>query len=298
MSLPIVFLHKGNHKYLKTAINRAKNCGNEVYLLGDASNCNFCENHVNMNALHSADIDAFKKAYVHMSSNLKEFELLCMLRYFYLYELMKQKNIPGIILVDSDCLVYKHYTDDDYTFCDCAFGWDFEAKPGYLCPSSCYWTQKALAHFTAYCLDLYTNHLDVLKEKWNNYKGSQGGISDLTLLHMWYLSNPPLNIYNLSDDKSTIFEFVPAKDHDKKHLYRYNEFTKLLTVKFVDNKPHFVRMDGSLQPVTNLHMHGGKKVYMKLFDRYKENGISFYLMEFYRRLKWRIVKTIRRVRLK
>jgi len=298
MSLPVVFLHRGDHKYLKIAINRAKKSGNEVYLLGENSNKDFCNNWINMDTLQSDRIIAFKNAYVHMSTNPKEFELLCILRYFYLHEMMLQNNLSGIILADSDCLIYKKYEDEEYAPFDCAFGWDFDARPGYICPSSCYWTLQALEHFTSFCLDAYTNNLDILKEKWAAYKGKQGGISDLTLLHMWYLSTPPLQILNLMEDKSAIFEYVPAWDHDKKHLYQHNEFTKLLKIKFIDNKPYFIRMDGSLQSVNNLHMHGGKKIYMGLFDKYKENGISFYLLECYRRLKWRIVRTVYKARKK
>lgn len=290
MCLPVVFLHKGNQKYLSIAIHRALESGNDVYLLGDKTNQHFCSHWIDLNSLHSENIVAFRNAYVHMSSHPEEFELLCILRYFYLYEFMQQENLHGLILMDSDCLVYKKYNSDDYFSYDCAFGWDFESKPDYICPSSCYWTPDALYNFITYCLDLYTNHLDVLEEKWSSYQKKQGGICDLTLLHLWFLSKPPVRILNLSNYNDILFEFVPAHDHDPKHLYQYNNFTKLLKIKFIDNHPNFVCHDNTLQPVNNLHMHGGKKIYMHLYDKYKENGIEFYILECYRRLKWYMVK--------
>ena len=289
MSLPVIFFHKGNHKYLKVAIRRAKATGNTVYLLGDSSNRKFCADWTDLNDISSDRVELFKSIYVHMSKNPKEFELLCILRYFYLYEFMKKKNLDGIILMDSDCLVYKKYDRNEYTFCDCAFGWDFEQKPNYICPSSCYWTVGALKKFTDYCVDLYQNQLDVLKEKWATFGRRPGGISDITLLHLWFHSNPDVTIYNLNENPSVLYEFVPGWDHDKRHLYQYNKFTGLLKIKFVNNKPYFIKNDGSLQEVNNLHMHGGKKVYMSLLSRKITGGPAFYCMECVRRIKRNVV---------
>lgn len=291
MSLPVVFFHRGKHKYLSIAIKRAISSGNEVYLLGNQDNKYFCSNWVDFNSLEVEKVNKFKKLYVHMSTNPFDFELFCILRYFYLYEFMLKNGINRVILVDSDCLIFKKYEVDEYESYDAAFG----IFQGYVCPSSCCWTVKSLGNFIDFVLDIYKNELDVLIEKWEMFgKGEieNGGICDMTLLELWINTLPPLKILNLAKNDNILFEYVPSKNAESEKLYRYDKFSKLLKIQFLKGYPYLVRTDGQLQRVYNLHMHGGKKVYMGLLSKGNTNRFLFYFIACYRKMKWAIVKRI------
>lgn len=291
MALPVCFIHQGNQKWLEIAISRAIKSGNEVYLLGDETNKHFTPNWYSLKACETELSEEFKKRYEHMSSMPERFELFCMLRYFYLYAFMENNGINEVIMVDSDCLVYHTYVEGEYSGYDCAFCYEED----WVSPTSCFWTKRAIRSFLDYMLELYGENKKILLDFWDKYdKTRNGGVNDMTLLNLWVRSDNAMKILNLYDDKEVICEYIPEVTSENREIYKYNKYTQLLKIVFISNMPHFVRQNGELQRVNNLHMHGGKKIYMSPLSKCKSDGISFYILAIARKVKWWIVKRIYR----
>jgi len=63
---------------------------------------------------NSPEIDHVRSIYKHMASNPYQFELECILRWFYVYNFCKKNNIQSIVYLDSDCMLLKNLKDIDF----------------------------------------------------------------------------------------------------------------------------------------------------------------------------------------
>ena len=107
MSLPIIFIHRGNPTYLKYALKKARETNPDlrIILLGDkTNNCySFIEHH---HISYGRDAHKFMKIYEHRSILRFNFELFCFLRWFILRDFMKSENITKCVHIDLDVLLY------------------------------------------------------------------------------------------------------------------------------------------------------------------------------------------------
>ena len=176
----VVIIHDGDQDYLKTALARARQSGNDV-------------RHLAFDRM-SPGWTRFEAAYRHMSTHSHIFELRCFQRFFVMQQLMQDEGLDSFFHVDSDVLLF-----EDLSF--------FEAeqlkakrvscglhKPmdqsGYRYsygPQTSYWTRGAVDDFCAYLIASFENLSPAISEKWDWHKmnGIAGGICDMALLHLW-----------------------------------------------------------------------------------------------------------------
>lgn len=254
MSIPIVFIHKGNSSYLFDTFYQLKRYNNDVpaYLIGTK------ESHVYKGLVKNVDIAAyfaeaeqFKKVYKHFSTNSYEFELICLQRWFVLKDFLIKNNINRCLYLDSDVLIYnnvnelaKRYTGYGMTICGISGHTNFLEI-------------NTLIEFCNYVTTCYTDNgaLKQLEEYFINYKAKQllGGISDMTFLHRFSL-NYPNKVLNLYDDKIGKDAFDPSMENGED---RYQMDGKIKKVEMKDGKPYCFRLsDGAPVLHNTLHFQG------------------------------------------
>lgn len=127
MSIPVVFIHKGDHFYLNYSLSQIKitNPNNPIYLITDSSvpkRFDFV-NYININD-HFKGAQEFAGIYKHMSTNGYVNELFCFQRWFVLKEFCEKYKLDKLLYLDSDVLLYcnvdetfSKYNDYDFTIC-------------------------------------------------------------------------------------------------------------------------------------------------------------------------------------
>lgn len=108
-SIPIIFIHTGNHDYLPLSILQLKqsNPQADVWLLGDAYNKHFSIWLKHRNLYQYFDeASRLAKVFINYSSNPHQFELICLQRWMALYEFMIKTGMEYCLYIDSDVLVY------------------------------------------------------------------------------------------------------------------------------------------------------------------------------------------------
>lgn len=110
----IIFVHKGNPRYLGLAINQARifnpNC--DIILLGDDSNksvegaCHFAIND------YMKDANEFNNIFFNVSPNRRSYELFCFQRWFIIRDFFKShpQYDDDFLYCDSDTLLYTDAT--------------------------------------------------------------------------------------------------------------------------------------------------------------------------------------------
>lgn len=112
--LPIVFVHRGNSRYLFYSLRQARqwNPASPIYLLGtkESRHLRRWVTHVDLND-HWGGAAAFAEVYQHHSRLGYDFELLCIQRWFALRDFMRHVNLKRCVALDTDILVYSDLTE-------------------------------------------------------------------------------------------------------------------------------------------------------------------------------------------
>lgn len=128
MSIPIIFVHKGNPFFLYSVLKQAKrtNPNSDIILLGDKTNSKykFVKHYLIDDYFSSAE--AFSKVYQHHSPNPYDYELFCFQRWFVIKDFV-DRNLGGgaqFLYCDTDTLLYddisldfKRFQKYDMTIC-------------------------------------------------------------------------------------------------------------------------------------------------------------------------------------
>ena len=263
--LVIFYTHAGAQEYLKTSLEfskkNLKNC--DFILLGDESNKDFCEKWESMENLKSDMSERFRKNYKHMSTNMKNYEFFCFIRWFYILEYMKRHNIKRACYMDSDILfinVPEFVLQKDYYYTGASGGLSF-------------FTYDVLKELCEYILEHYENKdkLKKLEQQYSDYRKNNlfGGICDMTLISRFgYLNGyeDALGIRNMS----TFDHHINAMDG-----FVFNRGAKAVFYK--DGDYYFKNNQSGLYIKCNtLHFQGDAKEYMKYFVNGNfENGITY-----------------------
>lgn len=118
VSIPIVFIHQGDDKFLHYSIKQAQtsNPKSQVMLLGDNANRMITPDHV-----HHYNIDdyregaiAFASLYQHQSVNSYEYELFCFQRWFILRDFARANQLTDFCYLDSDIMLYTNIDTLEY----------------------------------------------------------------------------------------------------------------------------------------------------------------------------------------
>lgn len=283
-NVPVVFFHDGCQEYLKYAICSAEKYNQEVVLLGAECNRGFCKNWFNTEKFDMTNYHEFEKVYVHLSSNSYKFELNCFKRYFMLQEWFKVSKSDYCVLIDSDILTYVNYTDLNCfknIYASVSMPKEQSEYSWAASPHTFYCTSKSVNDFIEFFIDVYTNHVNILKEKyeWHKRNSFRGGVCDMTLLYLWAKDRD--DILNISKLQDIVFDHsIQTTSHYVDNQFTKDKLLRIKKVAFINNMPYFEECSQrSMIPAATLHFQGSSKAIMgdfyyngsyivKLVDRY------------------------------
>lgn len=291
MNIPIIIVHRGDTFYLKLVLEQIRlfNPHTRICLISDASTDKYCfVEHYNIDD-YSKGADAFKMAYIHMSSNPYDYELICFQRWFCIRDFVKTQKIENFLCMDSDVLLYcnidevmQQYISYDFTTCN---------KQG---PGCALFNISSISDFCGYMMSMYTEEflLNKMKSMYQGFIDNKrlGGICDMTAF-VWFQDNTKCNVIDIAiptngkcfDGCITWGQGFEMEDGKKK-------------VYWIDNLPYGKLMnDQSLVRFYCLHFQGRSKysMYKYIVDEHKVHHSGFWY-----NLKWSLSKEILGARLK
>jgi hypothetical protein len=195
MSLPIIFFHTGNPKYLKYSLKQAKhfNPGSEIYLIGDDKNNKYpFVNHIPA-IKFKQEAEAFTGVYKHRSTNDYQYELNCYLRWFYVHAFCRENKIESFLYLDSDVLLYHDFSEivPMLQGCEIANTCDEMGVPAVT-----YFRDfNAIDNFCDYLIEAYgdgpiNKQIEELYKPFAANPELLGGISDMVLFHLYFQHHP------------------------------------------------------------------------------------------------------------
>lgn len=250
MKSGIVIIHKGNQDYLRIAIKQAlKTQSIPVFLLGDETNREFCKNHYLISDY--LDKDFFKDKYVHLSSNVYDYELFCIQRWFLLRNFVNANDFDFVWALDSDILLLENLDNlsEKLKNIDVSVT-TINDNDRCVGPESSYFTRETINKYCDFIEDVYTNRVSDLKElkRVLDEQKSVNKISDMTLLYLFIKSGihyldfgEPFDGMIMDDNISCPhgLKFRNGRKHIEKsggHLYGYidsnNEKVKFFSLHF------------------------------------------------------------------
>lgn len=284
MNIPIVIIHTGNQEYLHTNLKyiKYKNQNNNIYLLGDDSNSNVISygiQHINLNELYSQLITIFENNFVNYSTNNHNFELICFLRIFFLYNWMIKYNIEKCVHLDSDCVLVENLNNiyNDYNI---AYSYQDKTQNEYHMVGSVhnsFLTKEFCKKFIDLCFRIYVTKEDykliepkILYHKKNNIPG---GICDMTIYYLLVKHNI-ININNLNDiinDSTYINNINDTYGCDGNDTWLTNKYGKITIIK--ENELFYAirKSTNTKIKLNTLHFQGGAK---QLMNNILENGFE------------------------
>lgn len=283
MKVPVVIYHCGQAEYLKTALKSAADFNENVVLLGNDANRDYCRNWVNVHALDHTRYEKFKKAYKLMASYDPAFDLIMFEKYFVFSEWMKKNKVKKAFLLDSDLLTYCDF--DQFDFVNTAYAALSIPKiqEPYIwaaSPHVSFWTMDAIDDFCDFVVDMYENHLEKLEEKYAYHleKKVPGGVCDMTLLYLWSVNKE--NVYNTAVwNQNGVFEHCMGIS--KNYVdgdFLMNKFTGVKMLEYKSGVPYLKASNGLYIRAWVLHFQGLAKgvmadyyygrYYRIIFDRF------------------------------
>ncbi|MBT2332535.1 hypothetical protein J7E49_01225 [Variovorax paradoxus] len=211
------------------------------------------------------------RTYVHLSSNSPEFEKICFRRYFLLSEYLRaHPECREFVLIDSDVLLFQGIgahirrvagkADFSGSYMQPGHGWD----PCQISPHVSYWTAAGLQQFIAFLLNTYATsfgrrRLRAIAARFAA-RGVRGGVSDMTLLHLWAHASgnaAPINRvfagrvidHNMNGGRNLMANEFQVRGGAKR-------------IVFFDGQPCLVTPAGEVVNVLALHFQGSAKMAM------------------------------------
>ncbi|GED71106.1 hypothetical protein BRE01_48080 [Brevibacillus reuszeri] len=127
MTLPIIFMHRGDDDYLTFSLRQAKlsNPHSPVYLLGKEANRKFATAGIIHEQLdnHMTTAKAFAQVYQHMHVMSYEYNLFCFQRWFILRDFMRKNGMQSCFYLDSDVMLYTNISKLEYQSFSMEFAW-------------------------------------------------------------------------------------------------------------------------------------------------------------------------------
>jgi hypothetical protein len=278
MDLPIIIFHLSDKEYVHLCLKQAKKYNNNIILLTDVPDAYkdtgiTCVNY----SKYSNRISEFQKLYKHFSTNSYQLELICIIRWFVIYDYMREFNIKRAFICDSDVLIYENLTEIDTKY--------LKEYDYMLCSShskdvtggQSIWDFDKLQEFVIFCFKFYKQQMPNI-ENWHKTYTAPGGICDMTLLYYFahkqntFVGLQLPNYPTISNDLTQIFDNIITFDlhlatHGN-HLYP-NDFEVNLqsqnkNIKYINGKPccYNKRLNKVIKFVL-LHFQGRNKSIMR-----------------------------------
>ena len=235
-------------------------------------------------------------SYVHLSSNTPEFEKICFRRYFLLAQhLNAHPDLQEFVLIDSDVLLFRGVgahirrvagkADFSGSLMHPEDGWD----PCQISPHVSYWTSAGLQSFIAFVLNTYATpagrrKLRAIAARFAS-RGERGGVSDMTLLHLWAQASGNTAPINRIFGGRVIDHNINGGRNLMGHEFQVRGGAK--RIEIVDGQPCLVTPGGELVGAMALHFQGGAKIAMPhvLHGRVRTVAMVTYVLHLARRAK-------------
>jgi len=233
----------------------------------------FIENiRITENATYLESLEKFRKKYVHLSSNSKNFEIACFARFFALKTLMQINKLEKAWLLDTDVwptqnldifeqvahskdeslILSRSHSESNEVLGSCSF-WNFKDLDNFCTYLMSYFYQKNFSELQHFYSELVSH-------------GISGGVCDMTALKYWTLSEgiDYLNSYHgifgnhlipetVSEIVIQIDDMLGIINRKKKHnfiaifylrnqffiIYRFKVFT-LASIHFQGHSKHLI----------------------------------------------------------
>lgn len=245
------------------------------------------------------DYERLCHSYVHLSSNPPEFEKICFRRYFLLAEYLRHNpDCHEFVLIDSDVLLFRgagaHIrrvagkADFSGSYMTPRNGWD----PCQISPHVSYWTAAGLQRFLAFVLNTYATpsgrrKLRAIAARFAA-RGVRGGVSDMTLLHLWAYATGNAEPINRIFGGRVIDHNING-GHNL-HAGDFEVRGGAKRIVHVDGQPCVVTPAGESVAVMALHFQGSAKLAMgpALHGRVRMVALLTYALQLARRAKNRV----------
>lgn len=253
--IPIIFVHDGDQKYFKAAVEQAQRFSSNVVVLPMSNDADMWRE--------------FERFYVHLSTNNELIEKFCFKRYFLMYKYMVDHSVETAVLIDSDVLIFedlglmaRDLVSGGFSVGLCMSRVQDGMRMSYSAHTSV-WTIGALREFCEYCLHIYKEEMERLTEKWTYHLQNKqnGGVCDMTLLYLWANKRPGVLNLSMVRDGKVVDENINFSENYEPDEYRMRYGLKKL--RFRNGKPVGQRRDGSKVSFRTLHFQGKAKAHMK-----------------------------------
>jgi len=267
MTLPIVFLHKGNQDFIKYPLLKSSesNPSSEIYLIGDQSNKHLDKIRENVKWVDydnyvSEKSNALMQNYIHMSTNPAAYEFICIDRWFIINEFMKQEDLNSCFISDTDVLIYADVSELQQKYFKnhrCTLTHNVSAGISFMNDRTILdeYIELVLNSYMskdAVMLDKATAHYQVLQK---NQK--PGGVCDMTWWMFLRNKNPPFDFGEsmsiIKEENGTHSTF----DHNINVSYGYEMENGIKKFKFKEGVPYCYNKTYNLNVKFNcIHFQG------------------------------------------
>lgn len=292
LSLPIVFIHKGNSWYLPYTLWQVHqtNPQQPIYFIGDASTKHFPRwvRHVEISK-YNCSTSHLDSVYRHNSRLGPEFEQTCIQRWFILDAFMDDYGFDRCVYLDSDILVYEDLAKVYQKLPGHQMTWcGFSAHSNFISNHS------ALKLYCQNVIDLYTGCFPaeyIEQSLFHRVMANKvsGNISDMTFFYDFNLRYPgslllvsdpnPEGTFDVSMEETRVFE---------------NNGSGFKKIYWKGKQPWGkVTKTGVMVPFVTLHFQGkGKQILKKHFNT---GDLSFYCMNLGNATRILISRVVRRI---
>lgn len=244
----------------------------------------------------SSGFDAFSKNYIHLSTNSKDFELICFRRYFILLDYIEKNKIGEFVLMDSDIIVFDGIGDyikqasTQGGFVGSYVSGQSE-KYKRISPHISIWTADSLRSFVEYISGAYSSNsiIDELNSVYGDVikRGELGGVSDMTLLFLWARKKSYFGSTSKILNGMTFDHNITVKDN-----YRVDEFCGLFGIKrirFYQNLAWGRLKTGERIQFVGLHFQGKAKKLMPFVESKFLFSAGFFLLGLIKKTRKNII---------
>jgi len=267
MSLPIVFLHKGNQDFIKYSLVKSSetNPDSKIYLIGDTSNRHLDKIVENVIWLDYEDYagehsNLLVDSYIHMSTNPAPYEFICIDRWFVINEFMKRENLNSCFISDTDVLLYANVSDLQKKYFKnhrCTLTHNVSAGISFMND------RTILDDYIDLVLDSYGGKNNLFFDKavshWQTHQRNKrpGGVCDMT---WWMFLRNKLPPFDFGESMSIIKEesgIHSTFDHNINVSYGYDMENGIKKFKFKNGIPYCYNKTYDLEVKFNcIHFQG------------------------------------------
>ena len=274
--VPFVVVHMLLSSWLSPILGNAVDSvgPDRVVLIGDFSNDVFDRRirHRRMDRLWGSDGDALLKTYTHLSTQPREGEMLCCLRWFAIRGFMRREGIQRCVAMDSDTLLLADIADELRTedVGKLVFPYQPHMPEGkqWVAPQVCWiGSLDAIESLCEFISNSYTEpeRKESLETYWDwvQATGEPGGVSDMVHIWRWSKANPDRIRFTDPPSEAVTRYYDNAVWHDEGQ-FEIKDGIKDLSFD-AQRVPTLAHKSGVTVSVPALHFQGHSKASIRRF---------------------------------